>query len=313
MINKPKALKKGDTIAIIAPSSPVKNHRYINLLNDVLECYGLNPIMYPSCYAKHGFLAGNDSLRAKDINDAFADKYVNGILCIKGGYGTPRLLPLLDYETIRRNPKVFMGYSDITGLHMVLNQICRMVTFHGPVGMSDCFVKNKMDEYTKKSIINNIFKTDVIGSVKNPIGEEIITINDGQTYGEIIGGNLSLLVSTLGSPYEIDTRGKILFIEDVGEMYYRLDRMFNSLALAGKFKDCNGIILGTWNKCEKEYEDFSLSLETIIDEIIKPYNKPTINNFRAGHIHPQATIAFGTKVRLNATTKEIEFLESACI
>lgn len=311
-MKKPKALKKGDTIAIIAPSSPTRKPEQIDILNRTLEEYGFNPILYPSCYAKHGFLSGTDDIRAKDINDAFADKYVDGILCLRGGYGTPRLLDKLDYRTIANNPKVFMGYSDITGLHIAFNKICNMVTFHGPVGTSACFTK-EMDEYSKNSILKNLFSTSVIGEFANPVNESIETIVKGCAKGEIVGGNLSLLVSTLGSPYEIDTKGKILFIEEIGEYYYAIDRMLNSLALAGKFADCAGIILGTWNECEKEYDDYSLTLHETIEEIIVPYKKPTINNFRAGHVHPQSIIALGTEVMLDATNKKVTFLESACI
>ena len=313
MINKPKALKTGDKIGVVAPSSPVRNRELISIVETTIENMGFKPIMYPSCYEIHGFLSGTDKVRAEDINNAFGNNDIDGILCLRGGYGTPRILSMLDYSIIKNNPKVFIGYSDITGIHMVLNKICRMVTFHGPTGTSDCFIENNKNSYTKQILSKNIFKTKPLGIVENLGDEEIVTVNGGQAEGEIIGGNLSLLVSTLGSSYEIDTKGKIFFIEEVGEYNYKIDRMLNSLALAGKFEDCNGVILGTWKGCSKEHDKYSLDLITMFNEIIKPFGKPVINNFRAGHVNPQITIPFGTKVRLDADKKEVEFLESACI
>lgn len=313
MINKPKALRKGDRIGVVAPSSPVRNRELIGKVETTIEKMGFKPVMYPSCYEIHGFLSGTDKVRAEDINNAFEDKNIDGVLCLRGGYGTPRILALLDYNIIKANPKVFLGYSDITGLHMALNKICRMVTFHGPTGTSDCFFEDDKISYSKHILSRNVFETKPLGIVKNPEREEIVTVNGGQAEGEIIGGNLSLLVSTLGSQYEVDTKEKIFFIEEVGEYNYKIDRMLNSLALAGKFKDCAGVILGTWKGCTKEHEKYSLDLTTMFNEIIKPFGKPVINNFRAGHVNPQITIPFGTKVRLDANKKEVEFLESACV
>lgn len=312
MINKPNALKKGDKVAVVAPSSPVplKERYKIEKSEESIRNLGLDPVMYPSCYAMHGFLSGKDELRAQDINNAFSNDDIKGIICLRGGYGTPRILPLLNYDVIKKNPKVFLGYSDITGLHMVLNKLCRMVTYHGPTGTSVSILEDKKNSYTMNILEKCLFTSESLGKIDNPDGEEILVVNGGKAEGEIIGGNLSLLVSTLGSPYEIDTKGKILFIEEVGEPNYKTDRMLSSLALAGKFKDCNGIILGTWSRCGPEdNRQESLDLEIIFDEIIKPFNKPMINNFRSGHVNPQITIPFGTKVRLDADKKEVTFLE----
>jgi len=311
MIIKPKTLKKGDTVAVIAPASPT-TIEFVEKAEEAVKLMGLSPIMYPSCYSQHGHLSGNDLLRAKDINDAFSDKNIKGIICLRGGYGTPRILPLIDYKNIISNPKILLGYSDITGLHMAINTICRMVTYHGPMASAGWI--NNLDTYTKKYLAQCLFDNSPLGLVENPDGELMETLVPGDTTGEIIGGNLSLLVSTLGSPYEVDTKGKILFIEDVGEDNYKIDRMLTSLSLAGKFRDCNGVILGTWSDCSTDDEKSSgltdLDLDTIFKEIIVPYNKPTVLNFRAGHNYPQPTFPLGARVRLNATDKEITFLES---
>ncbi|MCD6435590.1 MAG: LD-carboxypeptidase [Clostridiales bacterium] len=310
---KPNALKKGDKVAIISPSSPTTKEKVKKAVLAV-EKIGLIPIIYPSCLSHYGHLSGTDNIRAKDIDDAFADKEISGIICLKGGYGTPRLLNLIDYENIRKNPKYFIGYSDITTLHITLNKICDLVTYHGPMAASGWI--DKLDDYTLKYLEKSLFNNEPLGIIKNPKGEEIKTLYPGICNGKIIGGNLSLLVSTLGSPYEIDTKGKILFIEEISEKNYTIDRMFMSLDLSGKFSDCNGIILGTFLNCTPDitadkFKD--LDLITIFNEIIGKHKKPTIYNFRAGHNYPQPTFPFGVNVKLNADNGTIEFLESSNI
>jgi len=317
MIIKPKSLQKGDCVAIIAPSSAT-DLKSVEKAEKRIRAMGLNPVMYPTCFTRYGHLSATDEERARDINNAFSDSNINGIICLRGGYGTPRILDMLDYNMIKSNPKVFVGFSDITGLHMAFNKICRMVTYHGPMASSgiakveeDCVI---FEEYTYESFKKNIFTNEPIGIYKNPKNEELFTLVGGKSKGELIGGNLSLLVSTLGSPYELDVKGKILFIEEVDEPIYKIDRMLTSLALAGKFKDCEGIIIGTWTNCEREkksYEGgYDLPLEEVLNNTLVKYNKPIISNFRAGHSYPQPTMAFGTIVEMDADNKQIIFTES---
>ena len=310
MMIKPKALKKGDEVAIIAPASPTTEEKVKKAL-EALRKWGLIPIAYPSCYASHGHLSGTDDMRAKDVNDAFRDKKIRGIINLKGGYGAPRILKLIDYDLIRTNPKIFLGYSDISGLLIAINKNVWMVTYHGP--MAAAGLSMDLDDYTKKYVDMCLFGNESLGILENPQGEKLISLVKGLAEGELIGGNLSLMVSTLGSDFEIDVKNKILFIEEIGEKNYKIDRMLTSLSLAGKFRDCIGIIIGPFSNCEAEiktdkYTD--LSLNQIFNEIILPYNKPTIMNFRAGHIYPQATIPFGVKVEINANKPSIKFLES---
>lgn len=309
---KPKYLKAGDTIGVIAPSSQVTEGKQ-QLVYNKLTQMGFKVKMGKSCYENYGYLSGTDEVRAKDLNDMFLDKEVDGIICIRGGYGTPRILELLDYEGIKNNPKVFMGYSDITALHIAMNQLCNLVTFHGPMAASDMI--GDFSDFSKESMFKAIGKTEAMGLLDNPKGEEIETLNGGVAEGEIIGGNLSLIVATIGSPYEIDTKGKIFFIEEVGEQPYRIDRMLTQLKLAGKFDDATGIVLGDWNDCDcpaqtGEYED-SLTLRQVFEDIVVPAGKPTIFNLKSGHCEPKITIPFGVKARLDADKKELCILESA--
>ncbi|GAU77819.1 LD-carboxypeptidase [Fusibacter sp. 3D3] len=309
----PNPLKKGDQVAVLCPSTPTNEMR-VHKAEAAMKVLGFEPVMYPSCYAYHGHLSGSDALRAKDINDAFLDDRIKGIICLKGGSGATRLLKLLDYEQIAKHPKVFMGFSDITALHIVLNQKCDLATFHGPMASSDVFVDEDhacyQDMYTLESFRANLMTLGFKGILKNPIGEDFITLVPGKCSGELIGGNLSLLISTLGSPYELDTKGKVLFIEEVSEPNYKIDKMLTALALAGKFNDCEGIILGTFSDCNPEskgYGGTDLDLDTIFREVLMPFGKPILANLRAGHNFPQPTLAFGKVIHLDATEQIIEF------
>lgn len=308
---KPKHLKPGDRIALIAPSSPVDEDKLM-LSIDSVKFLGLKPILFPSVSMRHGYLSGPDAARAADINNAFANPDIDGIFCIRGGYGVTRILNRIDYKMISKNPKLFLGYSDITGLHVALNQLSNLATLHSPMPTRGW---SSMDPITLQSLTDNLFSALPSGFAPYIEDEPIETINPGTAEGPMIGGNLSLLTAALGSPYEVDVKNKILFIEEVEEKNYRIDRGLTSLALAGKFDQCKGIILGTWADCgdpELEQEK-NLMLHQIFEEVVKPFGKPTINNFRAGHIYPQITIPMGVRAKLDATNGTVAFLESATI
>jgi muramoyltetrapeptide carboxypeptidase len=310
---RPTPLNKGDKVALIATSSPLPDDN-IERGIDSIRFFGLEPVVFPSCTMHHGYLAGKDADRANDVNTAFADKSIKGIFCLRGGYGTTRLLNLIDFDMIKKNPKVFAGYSDITSLHVTITQKCGFITFHSPMPNTRY---RQMDDFSLKSLKDNLFSDKPLGEVFNPPGEKIETIVPGICEGTVIGGNLSLLHGTLGSPYAVDTKGKILFIEEVGDAPYRVDRALTALGLAGKFDDCAGIILGTFADCvmpdietvptNSLIAEASLTLEQIFDEVVKPFGKPTILNFRSGHVYPQLTIPMGAKLKLDATDGTLVF------
>lgn len=288
---KAKRLKAGDHVAVIAPSSPASKEQ-ISHVKKYMEDLGLKYDLLPSCLSSHGHFAGDTEIRLKDLHDAFLN--YDGVICLKGGYGSPRLLPHIDYDLIKNNPKVFLGYSDITGLHMAIYNKTGLRTFHGPMAST------ALDDYSLDSIRKQVFE-GYTGEIINPDEEEIMVLNDGHAKGALVGGNLSLLVSTLGSPYEIDTKDKIFFIEEVSEATYRIDRMLTSLMLAGKFDHVKGVILGTFSHCKPEDikgKKRDLELVDVIKEIILPYNKPTIMNLRAGHNYPQITLPLGSQVEI---------------
>lgn len=302
---RPETLKKDDLIAVIAPSSPASKDQLDQVAIN-MKRWQYQYELLPSCFASHGHFSGTDDIRLKDIHEAFSNKKYKGIICLKGGYGTPRLLSKIDYKMIQNNPKVFLGYSDITGLHMAINQKSSLMTYHGPMASSQY-----EDDFTDHALKNWI-ETRQSKAIINPVKQDLKVLNHGKGKGQLVGGNLSLIVSTLGSPYEIDTKGKILFIEEVGEATYRVDRMLTSLSLAGKFEDCNGIILGTFSQCDPEVvpgKKKDLPLETIFNEIIVPYNKPVISNLRAGHNYPHVTLPMGETLSINTIDLSIKVVE----
>lgn len=301
---KPKRLEIGDTIGIVAPAGPASKERVEKGIGKLLD-KGFQVVIGENCYSKYGYLSAKDEFRAAEFNHMFKDKKIDGILCLKGGYGSPRILNLLDYELIQKNPKPFIGYSDITALHIALNQRSHLVTFHGPMPASD--MAKDFSDFSMSSLLNAVGYEKFNPIIKNAT-REIRTINSGIAEGQIIGGNLTLLTNSIGTPYEVDTKGKILFIEEIEESTYKIDMMFNKLILANKFKDSVGILLGDFKNCEPEREG-EFTVEQLIDDLIKPQNKPTISNLQAGHCEPVITLPFGVNVRLNATKGEIIVLE----
>ena len=302
---RPKPLKKGDTVAIIAPASPADKNLIDSCINS-LENLGLNVVVGKSCTSEYGFLSGTDDIRANDINSMFANKSINGIFAIRGGYGCARLLNLIDFNLIKKNPKVFIGYSDITALHIAINQKSKLITYHGPM-VSTELIKG-LDEYSFNYYNKFLFCNDNMIELCNPIENPIKTINPGVAEGKLIGGNLSLICSSLGTKYEINTKNKILFLEEVGEVPYKVDRMLTHLKQSGKLKDANGIILGAYTDCVAPKDKKSLSLDDIFNEIILPLKKPTIYNLACGHCLPTLTLPLGAKIRLDANNIKLNVI-----
>lgn len=302
----PRKLNKGDTIGIIAPSSPYRalckeslNYELDNI-KKTIENFGYKVKMGSTCHLSYkGYLAGTDEDRVKDIEIMFEDKTIDAILCLKGGYGTPRILDKINYDIIKNNPKIFIGYSDITALHIAFNQICNLVTFHGIMAAT---VSN-WDEFTYNSFMDILDMKENL-ELKNPEDEELYTLVKGSTNGIIIGGNLSLIASTIGTSYEINVKDKILFIEEIGESIYKIDRMLTQLELSGKFNDCKGIIFGDFEDCNKEREE-DYDLYDLLLNKIKKYNKPCIYNLQSGHCKPMISMPLGVNCNLDATNKKI--------
>lgn len=293
---RPKHLFPGARVALVAPASAVPEEKLEPALNYV-RSLGLVPVTYPSCYSscRDGYLAAADHQRAKDMNDAFADPAIDGIWCIRGGYGSHRILPLLDADVIRNHPKWFGGYSDVTALHTFLNQVCGFETYHCTMPSTE----PDPDDFTLKYLKEALFG-DLTGTLAEPEGKRANTLVSGQACGMLCGGNLSLLAASLGTPWEIDTKGKILFLEDIGEKTYRVDSMLTQLRNAGKFRDCAGIILGAWTDCPPEYPEKTLLLPEIFAQLIAPAGKPAIMDVACGHVLPTMSLPLGRMCTLDA-------------
>lgn len=303
---KPKSLNKGDTLCIMAPASPTDKES-VTKAKKAVENLGFNVLLGESCFHEYAYLSGVDEVRARDLNNAFSNDKVNGILCLRGGYGTPRILDMIDYGLIKKNPKVFIGYSDITSLHIAINQKSNLVTFHGPMAASN-MVEN-FDEFTRKDFMRAITKNKGY-NIENPDKEYIKSLNSGYAEGEITGGNLTLITSSLGTPYEIDTKRKILFIEEISERPYQIDRMLTQLRLANKFNDASGIIFGDFKDCVAKKGHKTFELVDIFNEIVGTCGKPIIYNVKSGHCKPMITIPFGVKAELDADKCELRIIEN---
>ena len=307
---KGKKLQFGDTIGLIGPSGAVRKEGAVDRAIQYMKDLGFNVKVGESAHARYGYLSGSDELRARDVNAMFADPEVDAIICTRGGYGTMRMLDMLDYDTIRANPKIFIGFSDITAMHIAFQERCGLVTFHGPMATS--WNDNFPDGFTKPAILNAIMRDEPLGELVNaPDYHARETVNSGCAEGMLVGGNLSLIAGTIGTPYEINTKDRIFFIEEVGERTYCVDRMLTQLRLAGKFDDCAGVVFGDFADCPVEYPEFGLTLEEIIRDVAAPCGKPMFTGLQAGHVSPSLTLPFGVKVRMDADACSLTVLEAA--
>ncbi|MFJ7729054.1 LD-carboxypeptidase [Neobacillus sp. NPDC097160] len=296
---KPKRLKKGDTVGIIAPASPPNQEnldRGIAFLKDL----GLNVKVGKHVSRINGYLAGYDQERLEDFHGMFTDPEVKAVICACGGFGTGRIAEQIDYELIKKNPKIFWGYSDITFLHTAIRQQSELVTFHGPMLASD-IGKEDTHPLSKEGFLQ-LFEPSSLVYTEQISQLEVLV--DGEARGEIVGGNLSLLVSTLGTAYEIDTKEKLLLIEDVNEEPRSVDRMLNQLYLAGKLKDACGILIGDFCDCTPK-RNLSLSLDEVITHYVQLAQKPAIKGFMMGHCNPHIALPLGVQAFMNTNEKKL--------
>ncbi|WP_250227576.1 S66 peptidase family protein [Anaeropeptidivorans aminofermentans] len=291
----PRTLKNGDRVGLIAPAGPVKSAIMDKVIKTV-EDMGLVPVEGRSARAKEGFLAGNDFLRADDINTMFKDRSISGIFCLRGGYGSQRLIDKIDWKAVKANPKIFTGYSDITVLLAYINKNCRFITFHGPMLASELY-KESLESYSFMSLKDNIFKK-FSGEFQNPPSEELFAFIDGEAEGVLTGGNLSMITSSIGTPYEIDIKDKILFLEEVDEEPYKIDKMLNQLKNTGCLSKVSGFLIGYFLMRKNHDEDYYKEVMEIIRHYIEPLGKPAVSNVCCGHKLPSATLALGARCKI---------------
>ncbi len=287
-------ITKSSTIGIVAPSSPESNE-YIDEKISSFENLGFKIKKGKHLYDKFGYLAGSDKDRAYDLNSMFEDKEVNAIVCLRGGYGAIRMAPYLDLKIIKNNPKPFFGYSDITLLLNYIYNKCHFPTFHGPM-----ITSNFNDIATKEYFLNilNNNENKIIYNLKDVCHKKYCTWNNRNFKGKIVGGNLSIICSTIGTPYEIKFDNNILLVEDVNESPYVVDRMFSQLISCGKLKKSSAIIIGNFTNCTSS--DEILTIKYIIKEKLIPLNIPIIYGLKIGHEYPNITIPIGSNFKFSS-------------
>ena len=307
----PVPLNKGDTVALVSPSSATEDPLDLQLASEAMQALGFKVRLGAHLASRRGHLAGTDAERAGDLNAMFADRQVKALICARGGSGAARLLPMLDYDAIRANPKVLLGYSDITALHCAIHARTGLVTFHGPVG-SGSWNRFNVDQFQR------LFFDHELMRYQNPIdaGDELVqrknrtvSITGGKAQGELVGGNLTVLTALAGSPYLPDFTGKILFLEDVSEAPYRIDRMFSTLKLMGALDRIAGLVFGECTDCDPADGYGSLSLSQIFEDHIKPLKIPAYRGAMIGHIRQQFIVPVGGRVELDADAGTMRMLE----
>ncbi|MFM7405417.1 MAG: LD-carboxypeptidase [Cuspidothrix sp.] len=301
---KPPGLKIGDTIGLISPASIVESQDIENA-KQTLQKLGLEIKTGTHILDRYGYLAGKDADRAQDINIMFADSSVKAIMAMRGGWGCNRILPLLNYPLIRKHPKIIMGYSDITALLLAINARTQLITFHGAVATST------WNQFTIDYLKAILFDGELVTMTNNstPLGK-IEVIHPGTATGKLIGGNLSVISAMLGSPYLPSWRKNILFLEDIGEDIYRIDRMLTQLKNAGILNQISGFIFGQCTNCKVD-EPPSFTLMEILQQHIKPLKIPAWYGSMIGHLPDKFTIPIGLEVEINADLGIIKMLASA--
>jgi len=310
---KPPRLRTGDVVGLVAPASANFLSADVEMAQEVARAFGLEPRLGAHVRDRHGYLAGRDEDRAKDVNAFFADPGVKAVLAIRGGWGCARVLPHLDWGVIRKNPKVLAGYSDITALHCGLHAQTGLVTFHAPTVL-DTWAPFSVDHFRRV-----VFEAEAV-SMSNPPGTEerlvqrenrTRTITPGRARGRLVGGNLTVLTALLGSPYVPSFDGAVLFLEDVREDIYRVDRMMTSLGLASLLGRIKGFVFGSCSKCEPGEGYGSLTLEEVLEEHVKPLGVPAFEGALIGHQERQFTVPVGISVEIDADAGTIAMLEPA--
>ncbi|MFD1553058.1 LD-carboxypeptidase [Putridiphycobacter roseus] len=301
----PKALKQGDTIALTAPAGAIFSPTYIDKISNKLKSFGFKVVQGKTLFEKYGYLAGKDELRATEINNFFKDKNIAGIFTLRGGWGCGRILDLIDYETIRQNPKIIMGFSDITALLIAIYKKTGLVTFHGPMGYSS------WNDFSTEQVFDTLVLSKRVKFENAQVEKtNLKTLSKGRGEGEILAGNLTVLCSLIGTAFEPDWTNKILCLEEIGEEPYRIDRMFWQLKMAGVFEAVNGIILGSFRKCEPEFPSESFSLMEVFKQYFEAINVPVFMGASFGHTVNKFNLPIGVKAVMNTADFQFQLLEN---
>ncbi len=299
----PKKLQFGGTVGLVAPSSPVSEERAKQCINRIKSMGFQLKCADNLSASKGGYMAGDEETRVSWLHRMFQDPDVDAIFCIRGGDGANRLTEFIDPDVIRNNPKIFVGYSDITSLHLLFNQMCGLVTFHGPMVSS-----NMVDHFDQISRIKffEALMGETVYTYSSPEGKPLQVARHGQGEGRLTGGNLTVMCNTIGTPYEIDTDGKILFIEEIGAHIGNMDRNIFQLKHAGKLDHVAGILLGQFTNCRQDEEDYSIV--NVVSEATRGLDIPILYHVQSGHEFPMITLPMGAVCQVDTKSLSVRFL-----
>ena len=300
-LNLPKRLQPGDTIGLVAPAGIIYDESEFEKMQIELADFGLRTVFGDHVRDRHGYFAGKDEDRASDLNTMFENPDIDGIMAVRGGWGCARILPYLDFDMISQNPKVYCGFSDNTTLHHALMAYSNLQTFHGPNGNSE------WTDLTKQSFESVVMNGD---AARYASVSDVVTIKGGTAQGQLIGGNLSILATTLGTLYQADYNGALLFVEDIGEDTYKIDRMLAHLEQVGVLDQMSGFIFGKCTDCSAG-DPPTFSMMEVLNHYLSKYQVPAVYNVDIGHEPDNFTIPMGAMAELNADTGLISLAEPA--
>jgi len=312
---KPERLCRGDTIGIVAPASAPPDPKAVDRAAAGIEALGFKPKLGKNVRARLGFIAGTDRERATDLMDMFLDSQVKAIICLRGGYGTSRILNRLDYNLIRQNAKIISGYSDITSLHFALFSKAGLLSFHAPM-LNGELVDATIPAFGRESFLRTVMNPEPAGSIRSGYQEATVSVlRGGVAEGRLLGGNLTLICATIGTPFMPSFKGKILFFEDVGEKPYRIDRSLTHLMNAGVFSQVAGVAVGINKNCHdpdaKPGGEYRQTGEEVIKERLSELDVPVVVGLPFGHVVLNATVPVGTRARLDGNVGDLIITEPA--
>jgi muramoyltetrapeptide carboxypeptidase len=313
-LERPPRLAPGARIALIAPAGPLLEHDDLTRGEELCRALGFDPQPGPNAFRKYGYLAGSDEERLADLNAALSDPRIDAIWCLRGGYGMTRILDRVDFDALKRKPKAVIGYSDITALLNGAVKLSGVTSFHGPMSRSSL---SPFSRWHFDRVLGNQNAAGQLGRIAPPADvlvprdDRIVTLRPGTAEGRLLGGNLSLLQCLVGTRYFPDLDDAILFLEDVGEDLYRVDRMLAHLRMAGMLQRVKGVMIGRFTEMDRGGEDGALGYDEVLSTYLLPLNVPVAYGFPIGHIDDQWTLPLGVRVRLDAGAGEVEILEPA--
>jgi muramoyltetrapeptide carboxypeptidase len=311
---RPARLAPGSSVALVAPSGPILERDELARAMQLCRELGHEPVLGAHAGGRYGYLAGEDEQRLADLNAALRDPRIDAVWCIRGGYGLTRILDRVDLAALERRPKAVLGFSDVTALLLAITARARVVSFHAPTA------RQPMTAFSRRHFAEVLWLAEPAGALERlqppaevlvPRGPRIVTLNAGRAEGPLVGGNLSLLQCLVGTPWLPDLDGALLFLEDVGEDLYRVDRMLSHLRLAGLLDRIAGLIVGQFTDMKRGTADGALGFEEVLEHYVGPLGIPAAFGFPIGHVDEQWTLPIGVRARLDAGGGEVEILEAA--